>query len=113
MNTVRTIAIGHRALKIFSILFNNPNDHELPGEVSWNDFLHALSSAGFSIEKQRGSAWLFMPSLVEGWHPIIFHEPHPSSKIPIHVALRHGRRLMRSYGWTSQTFIRVKENDSN
>ena len=113
INTVRTIAVGRRALKIFSILFNNPDDHELPGEVSWNDFLHALSSAGFSVEKQRGSAWLFMPPLVEGWHPIIFHEPHPSSKIPIHVALRHGRRLMRSYGWTSQTFIRAKEYDSN
>lgn len=107
LTTTRTIPVSHRAQKLFSILFNNSAEGNLPGEVPWNEFLHALSSAGFAVEKNHGSAWLFTPPPVDGWHPIIFHEPHPSSKIPIQVALRHGRRLERAYGWTAQTFVRA------
>lgn len=36
---------------------------------------------------------------------IIFHEPHPSNKIPYVIARRHGRRLARAYGWSGETFV--------
>lgn len=101
-----TIPVSKRAYKTFSALFYNPARDVLPGEIPWTEFLHALSFAGFSIEKQNGSAWLFVPPSLAGRHPIIFHEPHPSSKIPVHVARRHGRRLTRAYGWTHETFVR-------
>jgi len=105
--TTNTIPVGNRAYAIFSVLFHNiqRNDKQLPGEIAWTDFLHALSSTGFSIEKQTGSAWLFVPPSSIGSCPIMFHEPHPSSKIPIQVARRHGRRLTRTYGWNSATFV--------
>ena len=99
------IPVSKRAYKTFSALFYNPARDVLPGEIPWTEFLHALSSAGFSVEKQNGSAWLFVPPALMGRRPIIFHEPHPSSKILIHVARRHGRRLARAYGWTRETFV--------
>lgn len=99
-----TIAVTKRALQIFSALFYDPTQALPPGEIPWSDFVHALSSAGFGVEKQHGSAWLFTPSEATQ-RSIIFHEPHPASKIPIHIARRHGRRLTRAYGWTSETFV--------
>lgn len=97
------IKVNKRAYTIFSSIFFNPAQ-TTPGELPWTDFLYALSSAGFAIQKQHGSAWLFSP-LDQIMRPIIFHEPHPSSKIPIHIVRRHGRRLRLAYGWTSKTFV--------
>ena len=87
---------------MFSIIFRIEN-RELPGEVHWTEFLHGMSSAGFSIEKQYGSAWLFTPS-DPAQRSITFHEPHPSTRIPIHIARRHAWRLTYAYGWTAKTF---------
>ena len=97
------ITVGKRAHKLFSTLFYNPTQGPLPGEIPWAEFLHALSTSGFSVQKQYGSAWLFAP--VNGQRPILIHEPHPSGKIGIQTARRIGRRLTRTYGWTSETFI--------
>jgi hypothetical protein len=102
-----TILVSKRACKVFSVLFHNPAFETPPGEVLWSEFLHALSSAGFAVEKQYGSAWMFTPSAESGLRNIIFHEPHPSSKIPFQLARRFGRRLERVYGWTSETFVRA------
>jgi hypothetical protein len=100
-----TIAVSKRARKVFSVLFHNPEFETPPGEILWSEFLHALSSAGFAVEKQYGSAWMFTPPAESGQRNIIFHEPHPSNKIPFHLARRYGRRLERVYGWTSETFL--------
>jgi hypothetical protein len=99
-----TITVSRRAYKVFSVLFHNPMHDLPPGEIPWSEFLYALSSIGFAVQKQNGSAWLFTPSGTAQCS-IIFHEPHPSSKIPIHIARRHGRRLRRAYDWTTETFV--------
>ena len=102
-----TIAVSKRALKTFSILFYTPSSQsENPGEVPWPDFLHAMASAGFSIEKLYGSVWQFTPKKLDVEASIQFHEPHPQGRIPFVVARRHGRRLYRAYGWTGETFVR-------
>ena len=99
-----TIAVSKRAYKVFSALFYNPMKDPPPGEIPWSEFLHALSSIGFAVEKQYGSAWLFTPPDTHQ-RTIIFHEPHPSRNIPILIVRRHGRRLERAYNWTSETFV--------
>jgi len=101
---VPTITVSSRAYKVFRVLFYNPLHDIPPGEIPWSEFLYALSSIGFGVQKQNGSAWLFTPSGTPQ-RSIIFHEPHPSSKIPIQIARRHGRRLSRAYGWATETFI--------
>jgi len=100
-----TVSVDARSYKLFSSLFHNPNINTQPvGEIRWSEFLHAFASIGFAIQKQYGSAWLFTPVDMSYTRPIIFHEPHPTANIPIHIARRHGRRLTLAYGWTAETF---------
>jgi hypothetical protein len=99
-----TITVNKRAHKVFTSIFYAPSAETPPGEIPWTEFLYALSSAGFAIEKQHGSAWLFAPSGAAK-RSIIFHEPHPASKVPIQIARRFGRRLKYAYGWTAETFV--------
>ncbi|KAG0285754.1 hypothetical protein BGZ96_010037, partial [Linnemannia gamsii] len=99
-----TFTVDKRALKVFSTLFYNPSSGAQPGEIPWNDFLHAMSVTGFAIEKLYGSVWHFMPSKLDVERSIQFHEPHPTSKIPFKTARRFGRRLFRAYGWRGDMF---------
>jgi hypothetical protein len=100
------VPIDHRALKVFRVLFYNPDRTTTPGEVAWRDFLHAMNAAGLCPQKLYGSVWQFQPT---GPGPLVraiqFHEPHPTGKIPFWVVRRHGRRLQRAYEWCGDTFI--------
>lgn len=99
--------VGKRGYKVFSTLFFDVSHSEPPGELAWSDFLSAMASVGFSVQSLDGSAWVFAP-LNDLFHrSIIFHEPHPSSKIPFRTARRFGRRLERAFGWTAATFARA------
>ncbi|KAF2133293.1 hypothetical protein P153DRAFT_282493 [Dothidotthia symphoricarpi CBS 119687] len=97
-------AVNKRVLKVFRMLFYSPFSTDTPGEVPWAEFLHAMASTGFSIEKLHGSAWKFTPKDLAVERSIQFHEPHPVSKLPFTWARRYGRRLERAYGWTGETF---------
>ena len=102
-----TIPVSKRAFKVFAVLFYTPSTQaKTPGEVLWPEFLHAMASVGFMVEKLHGSAWQFTPTTLDVEASIQFHEPHPEGKIPYVVARRHGRRLHRAYGWTGETFVR-------
>jgi hypothetical protein len=97
--------VDRRALKIFRILFYDPDVTSTPSEVAWNDFLHALTSVGLAAEKLYGSVWQFSPHTLEASGSIHFHEPHPHTQVPFVIPRRHGRRLYRSYGWTGEQFV--------
>ncbi|VTT65279.1 unnamed protein product [Fusarium fujikuroi] len=97
--------VERRALKTFRILFYDPDVTSTPGEVPWNNFLHALTSVGLAAEKLYGSVWQFSPYTLEANGSIHFHEPHPHNKVPFVIARRHGRRLYRTYGWTGEQFV--------
>ncbi|KAK3845854.1 MAG: hypothetical protein J3R72DRAFT_481993 [Linnemannia gamsii] len=99
-----TFTVDKRSLKVFSTLFHKPSSSAQPGEIPWNDFLHAMSATGFAIEKLYGSVWHFMPSKLDVERSIQFHEPHPTSKISFRTARRFGRRLFRAYGWRGDMF---------
>ena len=75
-----TIEVSNRAQKVFAALYYDPAQ-DPPGEIPWSEFLHAFASIGFRLEKQHGSAWVFTPS-ESTLRSIIFHEPHPHTKIP-------------------------------
>ncbi|KAI0449642.1 hypothetical protein F5B21DRAFT_493527 [Xylaria acuta] len=99
------IPVDGRSFKVFRTLFFNPAVTSSPGEISWNDFLHAMTSTGFFMaEKMYGSVWQF-EKLEGDQSRIQFHEPHPRGKIPFTTARRHGRRLNRAFGWTGNMFV--------
>lgn len=109
---VPPIPVDAKALKTFRMLFFDPSVTLSAGEVSWTDFVHAMTSSGvFSAEKMYGSVWQFQRIDGRDQSRIQFHEPHPHYKIPFFTARRHGRRLNRNYGWTLNSFV-LKENTS-
>ncbi|KAK1246176.1 hypothetical protein MKX07_005245 [Trichoderma sp. CBMAI-0711] len=99
------IKVDSRAFKVFRTLFFNSDITSTPGEVPWNDFVHALTSVGFTAQKLYGSVWQFSPSGLDVEASIQFHEPHPRGKIPFMTARRHGRRLARNFGWSGDMFV--------
>ncbi|OBS25860.1 hypothetical protein FPOA_06394 [Fusarium poae] len=104
-----TFQVDARALKVFRTLFFNPEVTSSPGEIAWNDFLHAMGSTGFRIEKLYGSVWQFQPTQLDVERGIHFHEPHPKGKIDFQIARRNGRRLARTYGWHGGMFTLKKK----
>ncbi|KAL8994599.1 MAG: hypothetical protein Q9169_005478 [Polycauliona sp. 2 TL-2023] len=99
--TTPRIKIKKKAFNTFAALFGKPVADTLPGEIPWSDFKRAMVNVGFGAEKLQGSAWLFASSSGN----IIFHEPHPESKMPMQWARRIARRLSRNFGWTMETFV--------
>ncbi|KAL6862573.1 hypothetical protein ACO1O0_002808 [Amphichorda felina] len=100
------ISVDARALKVFRTLFFDPSVTSSPGEVSWNDFLYAMTSTSvFAAEELYGSVWQFQRVYGVDQSRIQLHEPHPHGKIPFVVARRHGRRLNRNYGWAGDLFV--------
>jgi hypothetical protein len=102
-----TLPVDARALKVFRVLFHNPDITSTPGEIAWTDFLHAMTSMGFLVQKLYGSSWLFKPtrSDMNKMNAIQFHEPHPKGKLPFRTARGYGRRLQRAYGWCGGMFV--------
>ena len=99
------IVVTWRAMQEFEFLFPSPAQSTATGrsgELPWAEFLHAMTSAGFTADKLFGSAWQFTPTGSQ-WG-IQFHEPHPVSKISFWNGRRIGRRLNRAYGWELATF---------
>ena len=106
-----TFAVDARALKVFRIVFFNPQANITAGEVAWRDFIHAMTSIGFAPQKLLGSAWQFQPLESDAGRSIQFHEPHPKGKLAFVVARRYGRRLTRNFGWSGDMFVlKEKEN---
>ncbi|KAH7124217.1 hypothetical protein EDB81DRAFT_812100 [Dactylonectria macrodidyma] len=104
-DTQSSFPVDSRALKVFRTLFFNPTMTSTPAEVPWKDFLHAMISAGFKVEKLYGSVWQFSPTNLDVERSIHFHEPHPKGKLAFEVARRYGRRLNRAYGWFGGMFV--------
>ncbi|OQE21175.1 hypothetical protein PENSTE_c012G03144 [Penicillium steckii] len=85
-----TLSVDARALKVFRMIFFNPATTSSPGEVPWNDFLHAMTMVGFTATKLYGSVWQFRPTKLDVERSIQFHEPHPRGKMPFTTARRYG-----------------------
>ncbi|CAG7932207.1 unnamed protein product [Penicillium olsonii] len=54
-----TFYVDARTLKVFRIIFFNPDTTSTPGEIPWYDFLHSMASVGFTAMKLYGSVWQF------------------------------------------------------
>ncbi|KAF4996707.1 hypothetical protein FGRMN_4365 [Fusarium graminum] len=104
-DTQPTFSVDAKSLKVFRTLFFDPEVTSTPGSIAWIDFLYAMASTGFKIEKLYGSVWQFTPTNLDVERGIHSHEPHPKGKIPFETTRRHGRRLARAYGWHRDMFV--------
>lgn len=58
------------------------------------------------------AAWVFRQKDINLPEKILFHEPHPESKIPPQIARRIACRLQRTFGWTAETCVRAEDTAS-
>lgn len=103
-DTPTSIVIKPKSLKVFSFLLFDPDNAKQPGGISWHDFLGAMEDAGFSFQKQYGSAWLFSHVKFGPAPNLNLHDRH-GAKIPLFIARGIRRRLTKRYGWTTETFV--------
>jgi hypothetical protein len=91
------LKVNRRAFKVFATMFHVPsaNEQQNTGEVAWTEFLYAMKTIGFSVEKLYGSSWQFTPDTINVGRSIQFHEPHPRAKMWYWLAKEYGRRLNR------------------
>ncbi|KAF5875865.1 uncharacterized protein Bfra_002261 [Botrytis fragariae] len=107
----RIYKLKARALKVFKVLFFQPSESNIPGDLPWTEFKYAMVAMGFSVHKLDDSVCQFTPPSTdeyEGKHGIQFHEPHSpgsTAKIFFHVARGIGRRLKNTYGWHGGMFV--------
>lgn len=97
-------------LKVMKTLFYDLASNANPGEVSWTDFLRAMISTGFQLEKLYGSVWQCSPTRLDVERSIQFHEPHPVAKIPFRNARRIGRRLNKQGLWVVGCVVQPKSS---
>ncbi|KAF7880357.1 uncharacterized protein EAF02_007203 [Botrytis sinoallii] len=107
----RIYKLKARALKVFKVLFFQPSESNIPGDLPWTEFKYAMGAMGFSVHKLDGLACEFTPPSTEeyeGRHGIQVHEPHSpgsTAKIPFQLARSMGRRLSYTYGWNGGMFV--------
>ncbi|KAI1489139.1 hypothetical protein F5X96DRAFT_684249 [Biscogniauxia mediterranea] len=104
--TPPVFTVNKRAYQVFTAMFaaSTGRDAQAVGEIPWTDFVHAMTSIGFTAEKRQGSSWHFMPSWLDTKKGISFHEPHPDNKIYHTLARNLAHNLKERYGFTRDSF---------
>jgi hypothetical protein len=93
-NETPAVNLGRRAWKDFSTIFHMPSEGDHVREISWVDFLHAMTTVAFVPEKLSGSAWQFTPSKFDCEKCVYIYDPCPSEKIASNMAGHLGKRLL-------------------
>ncbi|KAI1129987.1 hypothetical protein F5Y10DRAFT_290237 [Nemania abortiva] len=89
-----------RAMKAIKLMFPTTAEEASNG-LQWEDFIHAMNDMGFVARNGGGSAVSFE---AEGQGRIVFHRPHPESKIAPVVLRTMGARMSKSFAWSRESF---------
>ncbi|CAG9940053.1 unnamed protein product [Clonostachys rosea f. rosea IK726] len=101
---VEPIQVNARALRAFRTLFFHPDAHSEARELSWRDFVYAMTYKGlYSIEPVGGSRWQFMNQ--KTGKAMLFHRPHPDPTFSPLQVRRIAGQLRRRLGWHANAFV--------
>ncbi|KAL8735790.1 MAG: hypothetical protein Q9166_000654 [cf. Caloplaca sp. 2 TL-2023] len=104
--TIPTFSLPNKVYKTMSAFFPTSTQDRTSRKIPWKDFLHAMYSLRFQIQKRHGSEWYFEPS----WNrsaPITIHEPHPSHEMRFDKIRFEANRMARKYSWSNATFVQA------
>ncbi|KAL8688951.1 MAG: hypothetical protein Q9224_004760 [Gallowayella concinna] len=101
-----SFTLSSKVYKIMSAFFPTSAQDRTSRKIVWKDFLHAMFTLDFHIQKRHGSEWYFEPSWKRN-APITIHEPHPSHEMRFDKIRFEANRMARKYGWTSETFAQA------
>jgi hypothetical protein len=97
--------LKERFLNIFHSMF--PSGSQASSSIEWESFVKAMAQVGFVARHSGGSAVLFEPAKESKWFKlgkIVFHRPHPDSKIAPIILRSMGKRMGKWFGWTRDSF---------
>ncbi|KAF2503019.1 hypothetical protein BU16DRAFT_576900 [Lophium mytilinum] len=100
------ITVRQRTLDIISMMYPSITE-ESSKSVEWNDFVNAMAELHFSASHGGGSAVVFEPikGNPRGWEGrIVFHKPHPVTKIDSVMIRSMGKRMNKWFGWEHAMF---------
>ena len=103
---LKLIYVTKRALTVINLMF--PYSQEEAGRsVTWDEFVHAMSDAGFTATNNGGSVVRFEGSATgkEGGGAIVFHKPHPIPKVDGIMLRNIGRRMAKWFDWSRERFV--------
>jgi len=95
------IQLPQSALAVFRKIFPTTPEERLE-EVEWDAFVRSMGSAGFMAKNGGGSMVIFENKRDPG--TIIFHRPHPHTKIDPIMLQSMGRRMNKWFHWKRETF---------
>jgi len=101
-----TVAVKKGSFEIFQQMLS-PSE-TLRKSVNWDHFVSAMSEVGFQARSSGGSAVLFSPAADSKWDgmgKIVFHRPHPDSKIDYITLGSMGKRMRKWFDWSGDTFV--------
>jgi hypothetical protein len=103
-----TITVTKRAFDMITLMFPSTAE-EAAKSLEWDTFVHAMSDMGFTGRNGGGSAVVFEnSSLVESGNDsgrIVFHKPHPVSKIDSIKLHSWGKRMAKWFDWRRELFV--------
>ncbi|OCL11600.1 hypothetical protein AOQ84DRAFT_268717, partial [Glonium stellatum] len=102
----RKILASRRAFGVFSLMFPASGE-EAATSVDWDVFVRAMADVGFSATNSSGSAVDFeKKDDSDAGHAgkIVFHKPHPASKIHPVMLRSMGKRMTKWFGWHRELF---------
>lgn len=105
--TLTKVHVKKRAYDMLTLMFPGTAEDSAKG-IEWDSFVHAMSDMGFSARSGGGSAVVFEHQTSEGnlaEGKIIFHKPHPNSKIDPIMLHSWGKRMSKWFGWHRELFV--------
>lgn len=76
---------------------------ETTANLDWDIFVHSMADLSFTARNVGGSAVAF--DHAASGRKIIFHRPHPVSKIDSVMLQSMGKRLSKHFGWNRDIFV--------
>jgi hypothetical protein len=110
------IRVTQRAMDLIRHMYPQTSA-EAAKSISWESFVQALCEVGFMARNNGGSAVLFEKISVgsesdDAGGKIVFHRPHPETKIDPVMLHAMGRRMTKWFGWARERFVFANQEEN-
>ncbi|THX37572.1 hypothetical protein D6D10_05775 [Aureobasidium pullulans] len=102
-STIEQITATRRAFEMTRKMFPASADDAAAKDTDWDLFVHSMADLNFAARNVGGSAVAF--DHAASGRKIIFHRPHPVSKIDSVMLQSMGKRLNKHFGWNRDIFV--------
>lgn len=107
-STPQSIQINRESIRVMSRMYPSTVDDFNGKPIEWKSFVAFLADARFPASQSGGSAVTFVK---DGEGRIVFHKPHPVTKIDEIMLISWGKRMRKWFPWGRDVFIEGKKEE--